>query len=153
MWFWKKDKNNAPIYRRSIGEKITYYQNRLSSSDFKIRENAKRNLYRLNRIASGKESFGKIFIVRDKEFNPRANDTKSRRVVCVGVKNNSMKVIPVRKNKKMVSLSKFDGNRGININHIYDVDLDDIYEKRNFSNVSNDYLTLKEKLELKRKLR
>ena len=152
MWLWKKI-NNTEYYRYSIGEKIRYYQGGLNNSDPKIREKAKTNLYRLNRIANGKESsFGKVFMVQDMKFNPRANDTKSRRVVCVGVGNGNMKVIPVRKNKKMVSLSKFDGNRGININHIHDINLDDVYEKRNFSNVSNDYLTLNEKLELKRKL-
>lgn len=151
MWFWKKRKGKA-VYRHSIGEKIEYYQGRLNSSDPKIRENAKINLYRLNRISKGKEVFGKVFMVKDKEFNPGASDRKSRRVVCIGVENGKMKVVAVRKNKKMVSLSKFDGNRGININHVRNVDLNQVYEKRTFSKTTNDYLTSHEKLELQRKL-
>lgn len=151
MWLLRRI-NGRPFYRYSIGEKISYYQCRLNSSNPKIRENAIRNLYRLNRMANGNKTFGKVFMVKDKEFNPYANSLKSRRVVCVGFDNGKMKVVPVRKNKKVVWLSKFDGKRSINTNHIYDFSLNKIYEKRNFKNTSNDYLTLEEKLELQRKL-
>lgn len=152
MWLLRR-RNGRPFYHYSIAEKIAYYQDKLNSSEStKERERATRNLYRLNRIANGKETFGKVFMVKDIEFNPDTNSHKSRRVVCIGLKDGNMKVIPVRRNNKMVALSKFDGNRGININHTYNVSLDKIYEKRNFKKTSNDYLTLHEKLELYRKL-
>ncbi len=92
-------------------------------------------------------------MVKDKEFNPRANDTKSRRVVCVGVDNGNMKVIPVRKNKNIIHLSKFDNQRDINTKLIKSISFNKIYEKRTFKNTTNDYLTFEEKMGLNRKLK
>ncbi len=148
MWFWKKRKGKA-VYRYSIGEKLAYYKSQLNSEDPNKRKWAQKSIKRLEKEIN---KFGNVLMVHDKEFNPRANDKKSRRVVCVGVENGKMKVVAIRKNKKMVSLSKFDGNRGININHIHNVDLNHVYEKRTFSKTTNDYLTSHEKLELQRKL-
>lgn len=146
MWFWKKDKNNNPIYRKSIGEKIRYHQGRLNNSDPKIREKAKTNLYRLNRIANGKESsFGKVFMVKDKIFNPSASEVKPRRVVCVGVEKGKMKVIPVKKNKNIIHLSKFDNQRDINTKLVKTISFNEVYEKRTFKNTTNDYLTSNKK--------
>lgn len=93
-----------------------------------------------------------MFIVKDKNFYSSAHDGKSRRVVCVGVEDKKMKVIPVRKNNSYVSLSNFDGNRIFNFKRIKKIPIDKVYENRTFKNSNNDFLTKNEKNELRRKL-
>lgn len=152
MWFWKR-KKGKPVYRHSIGEKIRYYEGLLNSKDPAVRDRAKANLARLHRYADGQDVFGKVFIVRDKEFNSYADKNKTRRVVCVGVNGNKLQVIPVRRNKNMVSLSNFDHQRSINVNGVREISINEVYEKRTFRKTGNDYLTNQEKLELNKKLK
>jgi len=152
MWFWKI-KKGKPVYRHSIGEKIRYYKGLLNSKDPAVRNRSKVNLERLIRYADDQNVFGKVFIVRDKECGNIHQPAKPRRVVCVGKDGDRLKVIPVYKNKTMISLSNFDRQRSINVNSIQKISLDQIYEKRTFRKTENDYLTNQEKLELKKKIK
>lgn len=146
-WFWKI-KNNRKIYRYSIGEKLAYYQRQLNSDDPKKRKWARESI---NRLEKEINKFGNVFIVRDKEFNLNAKYSKPRQVVSIAKKNNQIKVIPVNKNKNMVSLSKFDNQRSLNINKNKLIQINSVYEKRTFKNTENSRLTNQEKKELNKK--
>ena len=126
MWFWKR-KKGKPVYRHSIGEKIRYYEGLLNSKDPAVRDRAKANLARLHRYADGQDVFGKVFIVRDKEFGNTRQPTKPRRVVCVGKDGDRLKVIPVYKNKTMISLSNFDRQRSINVNGVRERSINEVF--------------------------
>lgn len=152
MWFWKK-KNNKSYYRYSINEKIAYYRNMYNNGTSVEKKRAVKNLTRLKAYKKSNKLFGKVFIVKDKEFNPYASDVKSRRVVLVGVDKDKAKVISVRKNKRYILLSKFDNDRYLDSDNIHALSFNNLYEKRQFSRTNNDYLTKKEKKELLRKIK
>lgn len=148
-WFWKR-KNNRSIYRYSIGEKLAYYQRQLNSDDPKKRKWARESI---NRLEKEINKFGNVFIVRDKEFNPNANNKKSRRIIGVGIKNGSIESIPVYRNNSLIVLSNFDRNRVVNINKKKRIPLDRVYENRTFKKNNNDYLNQKEKQLLNKKIK
>lgn len=152
MWY-KDRKKGRTRFRYSIGEKIRYYSMQAQSRDPKKRRKARKNLERMQSYQRTSSSFGKVFIVKDGLFDAEAPRNKPRRVVCVSSSNNEMKVIPIRKNKKVITLCNFDGMRSININSIQSVPLREVYEKQSFNRTNNDYLTKEEKKQLLRKVR
>lgn len=150
MWVWKRKKGKT-LYHQSIGAKKRYYEEMMVTTPSK-KGKAKKGLKRLERYQRDRYTFGRVFITKDSVFNPRAPRNKSRRVVCVGASEDGMKVIPIRKNNNMISLSQFDGIRSINVNHVKSVPFDQVYEKNTFPRTQNDYLTASEKRELYKKL-
>lgn len=143
MWY----RNGKRYY--SISEKINYYKTMSESSNSTLRRKASNNLNRLYSIISNK-SIGHVFVVKAREFDTSAHSNKTRRVVLVNSKVGKLTVVPVLKNKNMLSLSGFDGDRSININLKKDLSTSSIYENRSFKNNSNDRLNKSEINKLKK---
>lgn len=148
MWFWKKSKGKKK-YRYSIYEKIRYHRQKFkSATTIQERRKATKNLQRLHRHKDIKKSFGNVYMVKDINFDINAPLLKARRVVLVGYdkKTGMCKVIPIYKNNNgYIDLKNFDGNRCIKSKNIFDIHINDLYEKRAFKNTTNDYLTNEEK--------
>ena len=139
--------------RLSFGEKKRYFTTIVNdnSQTIKRRNWAARNLLFINQKKSNIKQ-GDIFIVDDRKFgNP---NKKPRQVVIAKVDNINDKVtlLPVKKYKKIIPLSKFDGNRRLNIDDKIKVKIDNLYELRGFKNTKNSKLTINEKDKLKQKV-
>lgn len=78
-------------------------------------------------------------------------DYKPRVAVVAKTKNNKITVIPVRKDKKIMILKNFDGDRCISINNAKKISKNICYELRGFK-MKNCNLTTKEKEKLKSKV-
>ena len=139
--------------RLSFGEKKSYFTTIVNdnSQTIKRRNWAARNLLSLRQKKSNIKQ-GDVFIVDDRKFgNP---NKKPRQVVIAKVDNVNDKVtlLPVRKYKKIIPLSKFDGNRRLNIDEKIKLKIDNLYELRGFKNTKNSKLTINEKDKLKQKV-
>ena len=139
--------------RLSFGEKKSYFTTIVNdnSQTIKRRNWAARNLLSLRQKKSNIKQ-GDVFIVDDRKFgNP---NKKPRQVVIAKVDNINDKVtlLPVKKYKKIIPLSKFDGNRRLNVDDKIKVKIDSLYELRGFKNTKNSKLTINEKDKLKQKL-
>lgn len=146
MWFKKRDlyKTSKQIY--SIGEKKNNFRQSGTSADIK-------NLYKYKKkYSDGESTYGQVFIVKDTIFDDKSEMYKGRQVVSLGIDKGFMSVVPIRKNKNVVMLSNFDNCRNVNLGMIKSVSLDNVYEKEDFPNTSNSYLTDKEINEIRRKM-
>ena len=77
---------------------------------------------------------------------------KPRLVVIARATNNRVDVLPVKKDNKLMSLSKFDGERALSMNSVQNVSKDYLYEKRGFKFAKNAHLTPQEKTRLQKKV-
>lgn len=85
---------------------------------------------------------GDVFIVNDKIMG--APKKKPRAVVVAKTQANRAKVLPVKKENKIMSLSQFDGKRRLSMGEVKEIDKGYLYEPRGFK-LSNLRLTPKEK--------
>lgn len=146
MWFKKRDlyKTSKQIY--SIGEKKNNFRRSGTSADIK-------NLYKYKKkYSDGDSTYGQVFMVKDAIFNDKSEMYKGWQVVSLGIDKGFMSVVPIYKNKYVVKLSNFDNCRSINLNNLRSISLDNVYEKEDFPNTSNSYLTDKEIIEIRRKM-
>lgn len=99
-----------------------------------------------------KAKFGNVFIVSDREFNPKANKEKTRRVVYLGLKNGSLIVAPVKHTSiARMELKNFDGNRSVYLDKQRYISKNKVFKKNQFKGTNNDYLTISEKHVLRKK--
>lgn len=149
MWYEKKDLGNRKqIY--SLNEKKTNLRTKCLNNKNDL--NLKKEYDDFNKLLKDKNSFGQVFVVKDSNFDSNALKYKTRQVVSLGVEKGYMTVVPVRKNKSIVKLSKFDNCRHINLNNAASIPLNNIYDKQDFKNTSNSSLSKREIAEIKRKL-
>ena len=71
----------------------------------------------------------------------------------IGKANNNAVVVPVKKLNNVIKLSKFDNQRFIVKTNKKNISFGDIYEKKEFANTKNDYLTSNEVKELHTKFK
>lgn len=135
----------------SLGEKRRYFTSILNDNNEspKRKEWARQRLNTINRIKSGMK-VGDVYIVDDKHIGGRQ---RKPRLVVFAKKDNQdfVKVIPVYKDKKLMSLSQFDGDRAISLNNVKTITNDKIYEKKGFK-FKGANLTPKEKDRLRIKV-
>lgn len=131
----------------SIGEEKRYLSKKVKAG--RAKEAERRKLKRLEEYTKTKNVFGKVFITKSSDFgDPTAYQNKTRRVVAIKADKDGMVVIPVRKSGPILPLSRFDGNRLVNVMNAKDIDFNGIYEKQKFKKTSNDSLTKEEKRKL-----
>lgn len=122
------------------------------ASKKKLDDSDKRKLRRINNISKGKP-FGTVLLTFDRffrkgKFRKECKDKyKTRRVVLLGGDGNSVTVVPVYNRGKIVPLSKFSGNRLVNLNQAKRLSMSQVYD---VGQKSNDKLTGSEKKEIKR---
>ncbi len=137
--------------RYSLGEKRRYFASILNNYN----ESQKRKDWarrRLSTISKTKREMklGDVFIVNDRHVGGTQN--KPRLVVFAKKKNqNQVKVIPVYKEKRLMALSQFDGDRCLSLNNVKTISNDILYEKNGFK-FKNTRLTPKEKVKLQNKV-
>lgn len=96
--------------------------------------------------------FGSVFIVMDKEFNPKSPENKTRHVVFLGKKGGSLILAPIKHTSpSRMELKNFDGNRSIYLDKIRYFSKNKVYPLNDFKDKGNDYLTIEEKVELKKR--
>lgn len=134
----------------SLGEKEKYFQNIINNPNISDKRKNWANL-RLNQIQHKKNNLklGDVVIVNDMHVG--SPDYKPRVAVVAKTKNNKITVIPVRKDKKIMILKNFDGDRCISINNAKKISKNICYELRGFK-MKNCNLTTKEKEKLKSKV-
>ena len=136
--------------RYSIGEKTRYFSSILSNS----KESQKRKKWAKLRLDSLKKtkdrmSVGDVFVLNDKVMG---NPNRKPRVVVVAKKGaTEVSVLGLYKDGKMMSFSKFDGQRMVNFKYPITVRKNALYEKRGFKTAKNAYLTSQEKNRLQKK--
>ena len=138
--------------RYTIGEKIQYFNSILKNNSETIKRKnwATLRLSNLQQIKD-KMKIGDVFVIND---NHLGNPKKKPRLVVIAKQNsdNDVKILPVRKDNKLMSLSNFDEQRALTMNNAFDVPKNQLYEKRGFKIVKNAYLTPKEKNRLFQKV-
>ena len=138
--------------RYTIGEKIKYFSAIINNSS----ETAKRKAWASLRLSNlekvkNKMKLGDVFIINDKHLG---NLSSKPRLVVIAKQNNQdeVKILPVRKDNKLMSLSNFDGQRALSMNNAAIVRKNQLYEKRGFKILKNAYLSPKEKNRLQTKV-
>ncbi len=135
----------------SLGEKRHYFASILNNRN----ESSKRKEWarrRLNTISKTKSEMklGDVFIINDRHVGGTRN--KLRLVVLAKKKTDRLvQVVPIYKEKKLMSLSQFDGDRAISMNNAQTISNDKLYEKKGFK-FKNMQLTPKEKVKLQSKV-
>lgn len=138
--------------RYTIGEKIQYFSAIINNSTETVKRKTWASL-RLSNLEKTKEKMklGDVFIINDKHLGNSAN--KPRLVVIAKQNNqNEVKILPVRKDNKLMSLSNFDGERALSMNNVTIVRKNQLYEKRGFKILKKAYLSPKEKNRLQTKV-
>lgn len=97
---------------------------------------------------------GSVFIVPDHIFNPSSPERmKPRRAVLVSKAGGNIYLAPVRRiSNQRIALSNFDGSREIVLEKTKMVPRDKVFSKKHFPGTSNDYLSKKEKIKLRKAL-
>ena len=115
----------------------------------------KRNwaLLRLSQLTKIKDNLrlGDVFVVEDNLMGSKVRKPRLA-VVAKVVDNDKVKVIPVKKDNKLMSLSKFDGTRALHITNVREISKGYLFEKRGFRIAKNATLTSNEKLRLLKKV-
>ena len=137
--------------RYSIGEKIKYFNSVLSDANASVNKRNWAQL-RLNQILSIKDKMklGDVFVTNDNLVG--GVSSKPRLVVVAKTTAGIAKVIPVKKDGKLLGLSKFDGIRALHISKAVKVSKNRLTEKRGFKIAKNAYLTSSEKARLVKKV-
>ncbi len=153
--------------RYSIGEKKAYFNQLLSDPTISKSKKQWANK-RLNGLFLTENSIkqGDVFVLHDIEFYNQStiqsimnsNDkTKIRKMfkprygVVSKTTLNKVDIIPARNRKDFIILSKFDGNRYLDLKKKRAVTKNNLYEIRGFKKSNNAYLTRDEKWQLKLK--
>lgn len=134
----------------SIGEDKALLKKRINDGLATQKEIRKFN--RLKGLSETKNVFGKVFVTKAMKFgDPARNKNKHRRVVAIKANDSGMILTPVTRANTILGLSRFDGDRLINVNQARKISFDEVFEKRKFPKTGNDFLTRDEKRQLLRK--
>lgn len=108
----------------------------------------------LTKRQAEKAKFGTVFVVKDKEFNRKSPSNKTRRVVKLGIKNGSLLIAPIKHTSPTrMELKNFDGGRSVFLDKRRYISKNKVYKLNGLNKNNNDYLTTKEKIELKKRLK
>ena len=139
--------------RFTIGEKLGYFNRIINNNN----ETQKRKTWASLRISQLEETknkmkLGDVFVINDRHLG---NSVSKPRLVVIAKQDNqnNVKVLPVRKDNKLMSLSNFDGQRSLSMNNVAIIRKNQLYEKRGFKTLKNAYLTPQEKNRLQDKVK
>ncbi len=99
----------------------------------KLSASERKQLRHINNLSKGRP-FGTVLLTFDRffrkgRFKKECKDKcKTRRVVLLGGDGDKVTVVPVYDRGKIVLLSKFDGNRLVNLNHTKQLSLSQVYD-------------------------